>query len=78
MSYKVTAAFSFANTHIAKTEGVDITRVQFDTESVMLADVAIDAACEVLTQRLHNGRDYCANPSHTVITAYPIQSFTCR
>ena len=71
MAYKVSATFNYLTTRIAKTEGVDITRVSFDTESVLLSEVALDAACEVLTHRMHNGRDYCANPSHTVITAYP-------
>lgn len=71
MSYSVTATFNYTTTHIAKTEGVDITRVKFDTESVMLADVVMDAACEVLTQRMHNGRDYNALPTHQIITAYP-------
>lgn len=71
MSYKVTAIFSFNSTHIARTEGVDVTRVSFDTESVDLKEVALDAAIEVMTVRMHNGKDYCANPSHTVVTAYP-------
>lgn len=71
MSYSVTAVFSYTSTHIAKTEGVDITRVKFDTDSVLLSEVALDAACEVLTARMNNGRDYAATPTHTIITAYP-------
>ena len=71
MSYKVTAVFNYTTTHMARTNGVDITRVVFDTESVMLADVVMDAACEVFTQRMHNGRDYNALPTHQVIKAFP-------
>ena len=71
MSYAVTATFNYTNTDIAKREGVDITRVSFDTESVMLEDVVMDAACEVLTERMNNGRDYNALPTYQIITAFP-------
>lgn len=78
MSYSVTAVFKFASTRIALTEGEDITRVKFDTESTMLSDVLFDAAEEVMTQRIHNGRDYLAFPSHRIVTAYPTLSFKRR
>ena len=78
MSYSVSAVFNYNSTRIARLEGADVTRVKFDTNSVMLDEVTREVYCEVEHQRMYNGRDYNAIPSHTVITAYPTLSFEKR
>ena len=66
MSYLVTVYNKYA-------DGSEL-KLKFDTDSVMLADVWMDAACEVMTYRMHNQMNYCERPLIEVISAKPTMS----
>ena len=74
MAYKLTAEFKYTTTKIAKDEGRDVTKISTHTDSVHLHEAMMDAWEAVVTERMHNGREYTAVPTETHITAYPTLS----
>ena len=52
----------------------DETKAKTNTDSVMLHDAFDDARIEIMTQRMHNGRDYTKPPIFETIAAYPTLS----
>lgn len=67
MSYRVRLFNRYA-------KGDELT-LEFDTESVMMEDVVMDADIEALTHRMHNQQNYNQRPVFQKIWAYPTMSF---
>lgn len=65
---------SYLVTVFNKYSGGDELRLKFETDSVMLEDVWMDADIEVMTYRMHNQQNYCERPIFQRIMARPKQS----
>jgi len=50
------------------------TKLQFDTESVIIHEALLDAEIEVYTQRMHNGLNYTERPVFQTVALYPTLS----